>query len=69
MAGLSVGHIVILLGIIAVVVIAIVAITRSNARRPAQPPLPPGWYPDHHNPTLVRWFDGYQWTNQTQPRQ
>ncbi|MFE9323586.1 DUF2510 domain-containing protein [Nocardia sp. NPDC052278] len=31
--------------------------------------MAPGWYPDHANPGLVRWFDGYQWTNYTQPRQ
>ncbi|WP_245721294.1 DUF2510 domain-containing protein [Nocardia pseudovaccinii] len=21
--------------------------------------MAPGWYPDHANPRLVRWFDGY----------
>ncbi|MGW4769959.1 DUF2510 domain-containing protein [Nocardia sp. NPDC004278] len=31
--------------------------------------MAPGWYPDHSNPALLRWFDGYQWTNQTHPRQ
>lgn len=30
---------------------------------------PTGWYPDQQNPSLVRWFDGAQWTEQTQPRQ
>jgi len=29
------------------------------------PFLPAGWYPDQTDPTLVRWFDGQRWTNQT----
>lgn len=28
-------------------------------------PMPPGWYPDHQNPALVRFWDGRQWTAQT----
>ncbi|MBS2989062.1 DUF2510 domain-containing protein [Rhodococcus erythropolis] len=28
----------------------------------------PGWYPDPQNPTIVRFWDGQQWTSQTQPR-
>ncbi|WP_223884857.1 DUF2510 domain-containing protein [Nocardia colli] len=31
--------------------------------------IAPGWYPDNANPALLRWFDGHQWTAQTQPRQ
>lgn len=27
--------------------------------------MPPGWYPDNQNPTLVRFWDGRQWTPQT----
>jgi len=27
---------------------------------------PPGWYPDHANPALQRWWDGTQWTEHTQ---
>lgn len=30
---------------------------------------PPGWYPDHGNPHLVRWWDGRMWTEHVQPRQ
>ena len=36
---------------------------------PAAPQLPPaGWYPDRDDTSLVRWFDGTQWTEFTQPR-
>lgn len=28
----------------------------------------PGWYPDPQNPTIVRYWDGQRWTNQTQAR-
>lgn len=27
---------------------------------------PPGWYPDHANPAIQRWWDGTQWTDHTQ---
>ncbi len=27
----------------------------------------PGWYPDPHDPRLVRWFDGEQWTGHAAP--
>ncbi|MBF6437649.1 DUF2510 domain-containing protein [Nocardia cyriacigeorgica] len=30
--------------------------------------MAPGWYPDHADPSLLRWFDGHQWTAQTRPR-
>lgn len=29
---------------------------------------PAGWHPDPANPTLDRYWDGQQWTNQTRPR-
>ncbi|MFJ4109087.1 DUF2510 domain-containing protein [Oerskovia enterophila] len=29
----------------------------------------PGWYPDPYDPRLVRWFDGEQWTQHSQPVQ
>lgn len=28
---------------------------------------PPGWYPDHQDRTLMRWWDGVQWTVHTAP--
>ncbi|WP_240792893.1 DUF4041 domain-containing protein [Arthrobacter crystallopoietes] len=30
---------------------------------------PAGWYPDGQNPDVVRWWDGIQWTEHTQPVQ
>lgn len=27
----------------------------------------PGWYPEAHNPQQLRWWDGQQWTEHTQP--
>lgn len=32
-------------------------------------PIPPGWFPDPGDPSLVRWWDGQRWTGHTQPRQ
>ena len=29
---------------------------------------PQGWYPDPNDPTIVRWWDGQQWTSHTHPR-
>ncbi|WP_327096538.1 DUF2510 domain-containing protein [Nocardia vinacea] len=69
MGAISLLHILILLVIVAVPVV-IVLIVKSGSRGGSQASaMAPGWYPDHANPALVRWFDGYQWTNYTQPRQ
>ena len=32
------------------------------------PNLPPGWYPDRHDPRLLRWWDGSSWSYHVQPR-
>src|SRR5690348_7050208 len=31
-------------------------------------PVPAGWYQDHQDAGLLRWWDGAQWTAHTQPR-
>jgi hypothetical protein len=36
--------------------------------QPAAGGLAPGWYPDQHDQTLMRYFDGQVWTSRTQPR-
>ena len=28
-----------------------------------------GWYPDNHDPSLLRYWDGQGWTAQTRPRE
>ncbi len=43
---------------------------RAPESRPQQQhiPTPANWYPDPSNPLVFRWWDGRQWTNNTQPR-
>ncbi|NKY56165.1 DUF2510 domain-containing protein [Nocardia flavorosea] len=55
---------------LAVAVVVVVRVTRSGRPRQPQPPtaVQPGWYPDNLNPAQLRWFDGYQWTDQVQQR-
>lgn len=47
------------------------AAERASAAIPPATPapqLPPaGWYPDPKDQSVVRWFDGTQWTDFTQP--
>jgi hypothetical protein len=37
------------------------------AETPAAPVIPPGWYPDYHDATIQRWWDGRGWTAHTAP--
>jgi hypothetical protein len=46
------------------------AYVQPAQRPPASPPnghqtIPPGWYPDQNDPTLLRYFDGQKWTSRT----
>lgn len=43
------------------------ALDHANVREATKPiDTPAGWYPDPGNPTVNRWFDGAQWTDNTQ---
>lgn len=64
------------LAVIALVVLVIRALVRLGDKRsptqvvvPMQSGTPAGWYPDQHDPSLVRWFNGTEWTPATLPRQ
>jgi hypothetical protein len=35
---------------------------------PAPAVVAPGWYPDYHDPSIQRWWDGTQWTAHSAPR-
>lgn len=51
------------------VLVAVAIASSSNARTGAVATGPaPGWYPDAHDPHLVRYFDGRVWTPSTRPR-
>ena len=41
------------------------------AQQPTSAPVgpPAGWYADKQQPDLMRWWDGQQWTDVTQPKQ
>ncbi|WP_280468887.1 DUF2510 domain-containing protein [Nocardia cyriacigeorgica] len=76
MGTLSISHIFILLVLLTMIigvaafVFALIKASGSGSRPVSPPPnaMAPGWYPDHADPRLLRWFDGRQWTAQTQPR-
>ncbi|MEU7142307.1 DUF2510 domain-containing protein [Nocardia sp. NPDC046473] len=76
MGAISVWHILILLVLFAIMAgiggfTYLVVKSGSTPQPRLQPPgaIAPGWYPDNANPAILRWFDGHQWTAQTQPRQ
>lgn len=35
--------------------------------QPPPPSTPPGWHPDPENPSMLRWWDGYAWTERRRP--
>lgn len=35
---------------------------------PTTPQTPAGWFPDEQNPGILRWWDGYNWTEHRQPQ-
>ena len=35
---------------------------------PAAGAMPAGWYPDPEAPDVLRWWDGYRWTDDFAPR-
>ena len=54
--------------VVVVVVVAVgvvLALVRASREKP--PPIPEGWYPDLHDPSIERFHDGAAWTDQTRP--
>ena len=41
----------------------------GDAPASLSPPAAADWYPDQHDPTLMRYFDGQNWTSMTRPRE
>lgn len=75
MGSLSIWHWLIMLVVLLImagVVGLVVTLAKGGSKRgPAYPPpaaMPPGWYPDHTDPSRLRWFDGYMWTDQLRSR-
>ncbi|MEV6557814.1 DUF2510 domain-containing protein [Nocardia sp. NPDC051756] len=57
--------------IVAAIVGGVLLVVKSVSRRAitqASSSMVSGWYPDQADPSLVRWFDGREWTDQTQAR-
>ncbi|MFI6998905.1 DUF2510 domain-containing protein [Nocardia sp. NPDC050175] len=55
--------------VLIIVIASVIVVAVKSGSRPATPPVSsPGWYPDPADPRIVRWFDGYRWTDQTQQR-
>lgn len=56
-----------ILGVVGVVISLLVGAVKRSANNP--PTTPAGWYPDPHDATVLRYFDGGTWTQHTTPRQ
>lgn len=75
MGALSPWHILVILLVVSVVIGAIVGLVmlivklaKSKTQPAPQSAVKPGWYPDPHDPSLLRYYDGQAWTAHTQPR-
>lgn len=62
--------IIMLIPIIIIVVIVVIVQSSSRGTQRQQPnaPVAAGWLPDPNDPTLLRCWDGTQWTEQTTQR-
>lgn len=64
------------LGVVAGIIVVLVRLTQSPKSPKSQPYVPhswqpastPGWYPDHNDPNVLRYFDGQTWTSTTKTR-
>lgn len=69
----EVGFIVVVLLLLAFVFFGLRALVRVGDKRPEPVQVVQsngaGWYPDQVDPSLMRWWDGSQWTSATLPRQ
>ncbi|OBJ53770.1 hypothetical protein A9W95_17955 [Mycobacterium sp. 1423905.2] len=69
-----------LIGVVVVAGFIVVMIRLTTPKPDANPYVPhgwqtspaptsaPGWYPDAHNPAVLRYFDGQTWTAHTHQR-
>ncbi|MFC9549822.1 DUF2510 domain-containing protein [Rhodococcus sp. NPDC056960] len=71
--GFEMGFYAFVLAIGAVVVLVIRGLVRVGDKRPTPVQVVnmsqggAGWYPDQHDSSQLRWFDGSQWTPYTRP--
>jgi hypothetical protein len=56
-------------GVIVVVVGLWHAASRANNPAPMKAASPPGWFPDHEDATLLRFWDGNEWNGDTARRE
>ncbi|MBJ7287804.1 DUF2510 domain-containing protein [Williamsia sp.] len=60
--------IVVVLVIAVIIAIGVIfALVRYYREKP--PPIPAGWYPDLHDPSIERRHDGSGWTDDTRPNE
>jgi Protein of unknown function (DUF2510) len=68
------------LALLLILAVVMIYLSRRRARRQnspygqdsagswQQPGTAPGWYPDQYDSSLMRYFDGQNWTSQTRHR-